>query len=129
LVKQSSLLQNLNKKVLLTFINRWLDYTDERQNSKRRHAQDDQDREVKMIVALTETNLVNNLNQKVITLLLDAWKSQALAQAQPNKEDINILFNNLEISPLVENPIVRVEVKVIISIIQKVNTFISLEIK
>ena len=112
IIKQSSLLNQLNKRAILIAVRRWQDYVDERQDSKRRHDQDDQDREVKLICALTDSKDLSNLNQKVINLMLDAWKSQALAQAQPNKEDINILFNYLEIAQAVENPTVRVEVKV-----------------
>ena len=56
--------------------------------------------------------MLDTLNQKLMLNLQDAWKAQALVRSQPQKEDINILFNILEIANTINNPTVTVNVRV-----------------
>ena len=60
------------------------------------------------------SSTLNQMNNRLIGLLEDLWRTTAFASSESNKEDINILFNTLEISSQVKAPSVKIEVKVVI---------------
>ena len=106
-------LGNLNQRLMGDVLGRWSNISGTKNNQKMALQQ----AQMLLQSAVTNSSVLNSLNNRLMGLLENQWKAKASARAQPNKEDVNILFNTLELSSKIAKPTVRVEVKVTTSIL------------
>jgi len=102
--KKSDLLANFNKRVLTKLNQTWRE-----QALERKRGMEGRERQAN---AILDSELVANFDQRVLQILQRSWREQAVQAAQSTKEDINILFNTLEITPSIRNPKIVVEIRV-----------------
>ena len=94
---------NFNKKVLTKLNQRWKEVA-----LQNKQGLEGKERQAN---AVLDSMLLFQYDHNCLSLLQREWKERAVQAAQSTKEDINILFNTLEIAPSVRNPKIVVEIK------------------
>lgn len=79
---------------------------DEKSNKNARKQQ----RYETLMKAVKESQYLNNLNKKLTQYLTHAWREEAEDRVEPNKEEIIIEFNTLELTSDIVHPSIKVEV-------------------
>jgi len=107
-LEQSEDTTNMTKAVVGSIIAKWkyeagLSADEKNDKDKRKR-----DRLERLKQAVRQSS-INNINKKLTNALVYAWREEAEDRIQPNKEEILIEFNTLEISSEVIQPSIRVE--------------------
>lgn len=100
-------------KLLKDFTTQWRSIANIRDKSNKKLEQERIDRRNALELAANKSSLLASLNTRLMTIMSEAWHDKALEKATPTKEDINILFNTLELPASITSPSVRIEVKVV----------------
>ena len=109
----SQVLNNLDKNLVLKLNQRWMEkvkgivYLNEQKKFE-------EERLDKIKESVENSPLILTLNSKMSYSLLNNWKHQAELTALVKKEDINIVFNTLEITSKITQPILKIGITVIL---------------
>ena len=111
LILNSYFLNNLDQSLLSKFNQRWADHAHgvRLYNEEQRYAEERLER---IKGSVENSPLINMLNAKMSFSLLSNWKHQAEVLTQIKKEDINIVFNTLEITSQITQPILKIGITV-----------------
>jgi len=110
-ILDSQFLNNLDKSLVHRLGQRWMErvngivYSNEQKRIE-------EERLEKIRQSVENSPLIMALNSKMSYSLLNSWKHQAELAAQIKKEDINIVFNILEITAKITQPILKIGITV-----------------